>query len=131
MEISVRFARDPTRIWADSREDLEEVSVTRRGIGEAFQVEELALMIRATRGRSRRTNHMHSHLDALQVMGPVNFRRVPSEAHSVAKQASFYIALGVYFQGFWEVWGGQLGGENRFLRVFFDVFFEVDVGIDF
>ena len=65
---------------------------------------------------------MHSHLDALQAMGPVNFRRLASEAHSVAKQASFYIALGVYFQGFWEVWGGQLGGENRFLRVFFDVF---------
>ena len=98
---------------------------------EAFQVEDLALMIRATRGRSRRPNHMHSHLDALQAMRPVSFRRVPSEAHSVAKQASFYIALGVYFQGFWEVWGGQLGGENRFLRVFFDVFFEVDVGIDF
>ena len=98
---------------------------------EAFQVEDLALMIRATRGRSRRPNHMHSHLDALQAMGPVGFRRLASEAHSVAKQASFYIALGVYFQGFWEVWGGQLGGENRFLRVFFDVFFEVDVGIDF
>jgi hypothetical protein len=98
---------------------------------EAFQVEDLALMIRATRGRSRRPNHMHSHLDALQAMGPVAFRRLPSEVHSVAKQASFYIALGVYFQGFWEVWGGQLGGENRFLRIFFDVFFEVDVGIDF
>ena len=98
---------------------------------EAFQVEDLALMIRATRGRSRRPNHMHSHLDALQAMPPVALRRGPSEVHSVAKQASFYIALGVYFQGFWEVWGGQLGGENRFLRVFFDVFFEVDVGIDF
>ncbi len=24
--------------------------------------------------------------------------------------------------GFWEVLGGQLGGENRVLRVFFDVF---------
>ena len=56
---------------------------------EAFQVEDLALMIRATRGRSRRPNHMHSHLDALQAMGPVNLRRVASEAHSVAKQASF------------------------------------------
>ena len=70
---------------------------------------------------------MHSHLDALQAMTPVGLRRVASEAHSVAKQASFYIAFGAHFQGFWEVWGGQLGGENRFLRVFF----EVDVGIDF
>ena len=74
---------------------------------------------------------MHSHLDALQAMGPVDLRRLASEAHSVAKQASFYIAFGAHFQGFWEVLGGQLGGENRFLRIFFDVFFEVDVGIDF
>ena len=69
---------------------------------EALQVEELALMIRATRGRSRRANHMHSHLDALQAMGPVSLRRGPSDFHSVAKQASFYIALGAHFQGFWK-----------------------------
>ena len=74
---------------------------------------------------------MHSHLDALQAMTPVNFRRGASEVHSVAKQALFYIAFGVHFQGFWGVRGGQLGVENRFLRVFFDIFFEVDVGIDF
>ena len=74
---------------------------------------------------------MHSHLDALQAMAPVAFRRLVSEVHSVAKQALFYIALGAHFQGFWEVWGGQLGMENRFLRVLFDIFFEVDVGIDF
>ena len=35
------------------------------------------------------------------------------------------------FGGYWGVWGSQLGGENRFLKDFFDVFFEVDVGIDF
>ena len=35
------------------------------------------------------------------------------------------------FGGFWEVWGSQLGGENRFLVDFFDDFFEVDVGIVF
>ena len=74
---------------------------------------------------------MHSHLDALQAMPPVALRRLASDFHSVAKQALFYIAFGAYFQGFWEVWGGQLGVENRFLRVFFDIFFEVDVGIDF
>ena len=66
---------------------------------------------------------MCSHLDALQAMAPVSLRRLASEVHSVAKQASFYIALGVHFQGFREVWGGQLGEENRFLRVFFDFFF--------
>ena len=98
---------------------------------EACQVEDLALMIRATRGRSRRPNHMHSHLDALQAMGPVDFRRLASEAHSVAKQASFYRSIDRFMDGFREVLGGQLGGENRFFSVFFDVFFEVDVGIDF
>ena len=98
---------------------------------EAFQVEELALMIRATRGRSRRPNHMHSHLDALQAMGPVSFRRVASGFHSAAKRVSFYRWINRFMDGFREVLGGQLGGENRFLRVFFDVFFEVDVGIDF
>ena len=57
---------------------------------DAFQVEDLAFMIRATRGRSRRPNHMHSHLDALQAMGPVDFRRVASEVDSAAKRVSFY-----------------------------------------
>ena len=98
---------------------------------EAFQVEELALMIRATRGRSSRPNHMPSLLDALQTLPPVDLRRLPRQFHSFAKRASLYIAFGTDFQGFWEVWGSQLGMENRFLRVFFDIFFEVDVGIDF
>ena len=61
---------------------------------------------------------MHSHLDALQAMGPVAFRRVPSEVHSVAKQASFYIAverqIDRLMNGFWEVLGGQLGGKIDF-----------------
>ena len=117
--------------WNDFGKILERFLKIFGRMHEALQVAGLTLMIRATRGRSRRPNHMHSHLDALQAMPPVNLRRVPSDFHSVAKQASFYIALGVYFQGFWEVWGGQLGEENRFLRIFFDVFFEVDVGIDF
>ena len=87
---------------------------------EAFQVEELALMIRATRGRSRRPNHMHSHLDALQAMPPVDLRRGASEFHSVAKQASFYIALGAHFQGFWKAkWLPKFG----FRGFFFDVIF--------
>ena len=40
----------------------------------AFQVAELTLMIRATRGRSRRPNHMRSPVDALQTPTPVDFR---------------------------------------------------------
>ena len=88
----------PHRIWRD--------------MFEAFQVEELALMIRATMGRSSRPNHMLSLLDALQTLGPVDLRRLPRQVHSVAKRASLYIAFGTDFQGFWEVWGGQLGGKN-------------------
>ena len=79
---------------------------------EAFQVEDLALMIRATRGRSSRPNHMPSLLDALQTLRPVDLRRLPRQFHSFAKRASLYTAFGTDFQGFWEVLGGQLGGKN-------------------
>ena len=54
---------------------------------EAFQVEGLALMIRATRGRSRRPNHMRSQIGGPKAMWPVNLRRFAGELHSVAKQA--------------------------------------------
>ena len=74
-----------------------------------FRLKGLTSMIRATRGRSRRPNHMHSHLDALQAMGPVAFRRVASEVHSVAKRASFYIAFGRDFCGF-RIDFGRFGG---------------------
>ena len=47
-------------------------------------------LIRATKETSRRPNHMHSHLDALQAMGPVALRRLASEVHSAAKRISFY-----------------------------------------
>ena len=45
---------------------------------------------------------MRSQLDALLAMTPVNFQRGPRRSHSVTKQASFYIALGADFQGFWK-----------------------------
>ena len=85
-------------------------------------------MIKATRGRSRRPNHMHSHLDALQAMAPVSFRRGPSDSHSVAKRASFYIAFGRDFCGF-RIDFGRFGeakwkAKSIFWRFFFDVFFE-------
>ena len=38
-----------------------------------MKVAGLTLMIRATRSRSSRPNHMPSHLDALQTKPPVNF----------------------------------------------------------
>ena len=87
---------------------------------EAFQVEEFALMVRAMRGKSRRPNHMHSHLDALQAMPPVDLRRGASDFHSVAKQASFYIALGAHFQGFWKA---KWLPKFDFRGFFFDVIF--------
>ena len=87
---------------------------------EAFQVEELALMIGATRGISRRPNHMHSHLDALQAMRPVGFRRGARDFHSVAKQASFYIAFGAHFLGFWKA---KWLPKFDFRGFFFDVIF--------
>ena len=88
---------------------------------EAFQVEDLALMIRATRGRSRRPNHMRSPLDALQTPTPVDLRRLPGEFHSVAKQASFNVA-------FWSNFGGFGKPKSMpkfdFRAFFFDVVFE-------
>ena len=97
----------PHRIWRD--------------MCEAFQVEELALMISATRGRSRRLNHMCSHLDTLQAMGPVNFRRGAGDFHGVAKQASFYIAFGIDLEGFGEP---KSMPKFDFRAIFSDVIFE-------
>ena len=69
----------------------------------------------------RRPNHMHSHLDALQAMTPVNFRRLPRDFHSVAKQASFYVAFGTDFQGFWKP---KWLPNSIFEALFFDVIFQ-------
>ena len=80
-------------------------------------------MIRATKGTSRRPNHMPSHLDALLTPAPVNLRRLPRGFHSVAKQASFetlYIRVQL---GFGEVLGGQNGAPNRVFACFFAMFF--------
>ena len=64
---------------------------------------------------------MHSHLDALQAMAPLNLQRVASEVHSVAKQASFYVAFGRDFGGFWRPkWMRKL----MLGPVFFDVVLE-------
>ena len=57
-------------------------------------------MIRATRGRSSRPNHMQSHSRSPKVAALVSLRRLASEFHSVAKQASFYVAFGKDFGGF-------------------------------
>ena len=85
-------------------------------------------MIRATRGRSSRPNHMPSHLDALQTMIPVDSRRLLGSLHSVAKQASFDIASGSDFGGlqrdFGRFWEAKIEPTSNLGRLFFDVFFE-------
>ena len=64
---------------------------------------------------------MRSPLDALQTPTPVSLRRFPRDFHSVAKQASFYIAFGRDFGGFWRPkWMRKL----MLGPVFFDVVLE-------
>ena len=43
---------------------------------------------------------MGSHIGSPKAMSPVDFRRLPGDLHSVAKQASFYVAFGTDFRGF-------------------------------
>ena len=87
----------------------------------ACQVADLTLMIRATRGRSRRPNHMRSLFGNPKAMAPVDFRRLAGELHSVAKQASFSIA-------FWSNFGGFGRPKSMpkfdFRAIFSDVIFE-------
>ena len=64
-----------------------------RNVRGACQVADLTLMIRATRGRSRRPNHMRSLFGNPKAMAPVDLRRLPGDLHSVAKQASFNVAF--------------------------------------
>ena len=53
----------------------------------AFQVADFTMMIRATRGRSSRPNHMQSQFRSPDIATPVDFRRLAGGLHSVAKQA--------------------------------------------
>ena len=64
---------------------------------------------------------MPSHLDALQRPTPVALRRFPRDLHSVAKQASFYIAFGIDLEGFGEP---KSMPKFDFRAIFSDVIFE-------
>ena len=106
---------------------------------EAFGVEELALRIRATRGRSTerqrdreterqrdresRPNPLKDQGDSRKAPRPGDFGRGVGRLHSVAKQASFYIALGVHFQGFWEALGRPTWRGKSIFEGFFRCFF--------
>ena len=96
--------------------------------GKCFQVAGFTWMIRAMRGRSSRPNHMPSHLDAIQTMISVDFRRLVGSFHSVAKQASFRVALRTDFRGFWSdlgrVWEAKIDAKIDFQAIFFRCFFQ-------
>ena len=94
----------------------------------ACQVADLTLMIRATRGRSRRPNHMCSLFDALQTLGPVDFRRFAGGSHSVAKQASFSIAFWSNFGGFGRPKSMPKADFGAFFQFAFGRFFFFDFG---
>ena len=64
---------------------------------------------------------MRSPLDALQTPPPVDFRRLPGEFHSVAKQASFNIAFRVDLEGFGRP---KSMPKCDFRAIFSDVIFE-------
>ena len=76
----------------------------------------------------RRPNHMRSHMDALQTMTPVNFRRFLGEAHSVAKQASRRFGLrsdvGGFRKDFERIWEAKMDAKIEFQAHFFDAFSE-------
>ena len=91
-----------------------------RKMHEALQVAGLTLMIRATRGRSRRPNHMPSHFRSPKAMTPVNLRRGPGDFHSVAKQAWLCVALRSDFGGFGRA---RRVPKFDFRASFFDVIF--------
>ena len=94
----------------------------------AFQVAELTFMIRATRGRSRSTNHWKGDWMVRGVPKRLDLRwfavicmALFFELFSKAFFFRFFSMLG----RFWEVLGGQSRGQNRFLGCFFSMFFSI------
>ena len=87
-------------------------------------------MIRATKGKSRRPNHMRSLFGNPKAMAPVNFRRLAGDLHSVAKQASFNIAFGVDLGGFGKpksmpkfdfraIFSDVIIGKKKYIEIWF------------
>ena len=129
-EIWDGFWEDFGMIFANFFEGLEGTSIS-----ETFQVEGLISMIRATRGTSRRPNHMRSQIGRPKALAPVNFRRLWGDSHSVAKQASLYIALGADFlrfrSDFSRFWEAKVDAKIDFWELFLQCFFRAHFGIDF
>ena len=72
-----------------------------------------------------------SHLDALQAMPPVDFRRIAHDFHSVAEEASFNIAFGTNFQGFWRPKRIPNSIFQAFFSKLFFNAFEYRISVDF
>ena len=95
----------------------------------ACQVADLTLMIRATRGRSRRPNHMRSHIGSPKAVTPVDFRRGWGGLHSVAKQGTFNVASGTDFRGFRRSkWTPKVDVRAFFFDVIFENLFTSNFG---
>ena len=77
---------------------------------------------------------MHSHLDALQTMTSVAFRRVADDFHSVAKRASFCIAIRTDFRCFGSdfgvLWEAKMEANIDFWEVILQCFFRMRFFID-
>ena len=72
---------------------------------------------------------MGSHIGNPKAMGPVNLLRFWGEFHSVAKQASFYIAFATELRGFWKpYWTLKFDFKAFFFDVMFGSFFTSKFG---
>ncbi len=81
---------------------------------EAVQVEDLALMIRATRGRSSRPNHMPSLLNALQTLPPLISDDLRASSIALRNELRFTSLLGPIFKDFGRFWEANLEGKIDF-----------------
>ena len=78
---------------------------------------------------------MRSQIGSPKGMTPVDLRRGAGEFHSVAKQASFNIALGADFlrfrSDFSRFWEAKVDAKIDFWELFLQCFFRAHFGIDF
>ena len=111
-------------------------------VHEAFRVERLSLMIRATssrsterqRDRESRPNHMLSLRDSLQTLISVDLRRLARRFHSIAKQASLSVAFRSDFEGFGNdfgtLWEAKMDANIDFWEVILQCLFRMCFFID-
>ena len=73
---------------------------------------------------------MRSQIGGPKAMPPVDFRRVWGGLHSVAKQASFYVAFGIDFPGFWKPNGLPNSIFDAFFSTLYFIAFEHPILVD-